>query len=408
MAAGRRRLFADMTRGRLLEDTVLLRIEAELPAECPTAAELLNWGAVQRSPQEHAQYSALAVMCQERLLCAGRGARVSLGASGARVELADGACCEVPPAATAEGAVAVLKLPPGGEVLEIRYRTDESVEVRRASSKTVRRPDTSDWLHESGGWHINDNAANTAWNILSAPFTFARSTARSAEGDVLDAEVEVFGDEGDLDACAEALDQQRRQFEIEGKYEDAEQVKMRLELLQEKADAKRKEALRQRHLAQRLGVEEAHMKELQEFNQHWDQKVAEFEAHAASLQAQLQERHNQEFADARKKFETETEPRNPRFSKDLLNLRKIQDTLAKMKKYSEASKTKQQADLLEAKEREAWGAKRETKIRSLEEQFLHKQSLEMTGLTKRIVSGREEQKQARKLELQRLLQRYHN
>ncbi|CAJ1401410.1 unnamed protein product [Effrenium voratum] len=138
-----------------MKDTVLLRIEAELPAECPTAAELLNWGAVQRSPQEHAQYSALAVMCQERLLCAGRGARVSLGASGARVELADGACCEVPPAATAEGAVAVLKLPPGGEVLEIRYRTDESVEVRRASSKTVRRPDTSDWLHESGGWHIN-------------------------------------------------------------------------------------------------------------------------------------------------------------------------------------------------------------------------------------------------------------
>ena len=71
---------------------------------------------------------------------------------------------------------------------------------------------------------------------------------------------------------------------------------------------------------------------------------------------------------------------------------------------------------LQAKEREAWSAKRETKIRGLEdwrthgrtfilfessrahallmktriqEQFLHKQSLEMTGLTKRIVSGRE-------------------
>eukprot|EP00435_Cladocopium_sp_Y103_P064710 s497_g26.t1 len=208
-------------------------------------------------------------------------------------------------------------------------------------------------------------------------------------------EAAQFSDDGDLDACAEALDQQRKQFEIEGKYEDAEQVKMRLDLLQEKADAKRKEALRQRQLAQRLGVEEAHMKELQEFNQHWDQKVAEFEAHAASLQAQLQERHNQEFAEARKKFEMETEPRNPRFSKDLLNLRKIQDTLAKMKKYSEAGKTKQQADILEAKEREAWSTKREAKIRSLEEQFLHKQSLEMTGLTKRIVSGREEPSGAR-------------
>ena len=49
-------------------------------------------------------------------------------------------------------------------------------------------------------------------------------------------------------------------------------MKLRLELLAEKAEAKRKEALRQRQLAQRLGVEEAHMKELQEFNQHWDQK----------------------------------------------------------------------------------------------------------------------------------------
>lgn len=61
---------------------------------------------------------------------------------------------------------------------------------------------------------------------------------------------------------------------------------MRLDMLSEKADAKRKEALRQRQLAQRLGVEEvrtygrclwsggqAHMKELQEFNQHWDQKA---------------------------------------------------------------------------------------------------------------------------------------
>ena len=70
----------------------------------------------------------------------------------------------------------------------------------------------------------------------------------------------------------------------------------------------------------------------------------------------------------------------------------------------------QQRSSLQAKEREAWSAKRETKIRSLEdchssraaavlwvsklretqEQFLHKQSLEMTGLTKRIVSGRED------------------
>merc|ERR1712183_720284 len=55
-----------------------------------------------------------------------------------------------------------------------------------------------------------------------------------------------------------------------------------------------------------------------------------------------------------------------------------------------------------------WKARREAKFASMEEQFLHKQQLEMGGLLKRIQSGREEQKQARKSELERLLQRYHN
>ena len=39
---------------------------------------------------------------------------------------------------------------------------------------------------------------------------------------------------------------------------------------------------------------------------------------------------------------------------------------------------------------------------------MQKHDLEMAGLLKRIKSGREEQKLARKQELQRLLQRYHN
>merc|ERR1712032_1352663 len=66
------------------------------------------------------------------------------------------------------------------------------------------------------------------------------------------------------------------------------------------------------------------------------------------------------------------------------------------------------ADKVEAQEHAMWKAKREAKIASLEEQFLHKQQLEMGGLLKRITSGREEQKNARKSELERLLQRYHN
>lgn len=215
-------------------------------------------------------------------------------------------------------------------------------------------------------------------------------------------------DEHAIQDFLEVLEKHRIDCEREGKYEEAELAKTRLEQLREHEENRRREELRSQQLAERLGVEEAHMKELQEFNEIWDRKVAEFEAHAANLQSTLAARHKAEHAATLEKIRKDTEPRTPRWSRDLLNLRKIQETLAKMKKYTEAAKTKAQADQVEAKEHALWKEKREGKIRGLEDQFLNKQRLEFDGLLKRIQSGREEQKQARKSELERLLQRYHN
>jgi len=206
----------------------------------------------------------------------------------------------------------------------------------------------------------------------------------------------------------EVLEKHRLDCERQGKYEDAELAKTRLEQLREHEENRRREELRSQQLAERLGVEEAHMKELQEFHEIWDQKVNEFEGHAVNLQTTLAQRHREELSAYMEKARRETEPRTPRWSRDLLNLRKIQETLAKMKKYAEAGKTKAQADQVEAKEHAMWKAKRDAKIATMEEQFKEKQKLEMLGLQKRIQSGREEQKHARKSELERLLQRYHN
>merc|ERR1740127_446038 len=215
-------------------------------------------------------------------------------------------------------------------------------------------------------------------------------------------------DEHTMQDFLECLEKHRVDCEKQGKYEEAELARMRLEQLRQHEENRRREELRSQQLAERLGVEEAHMTELQEFNEIWDKKVAEFESHASNLQNTLASRHKQEHEAQMDKMRRETEPRTPRWSRDLLNLRKIQETLAKQRKYAEAEKTKIQSDRLEAQEHQLWKAKRETKIAALEEQFLHKQQLEMGGLLKRIQSGREEQKQARKSELERLLQRYHN
>lgn len=215
-------------------------------------------------------------------------------------------------------------------------------------------------------------------------------------------------DESAVQSFLDVLEQHRSDCERQGKYEEADLAKTRLEQLRSHEENRRREELRSQQLAERLGVEEAHMKELQEFNEIWDKKVAEFEAHAANLQATLSQRHQEEHRAFLDKAQRETAPRTPRWSKELLNLRKIQENLAKQKNYSEASRMKTHANSIEAKETASWKAKRDHKIASLDENFLHKQSLEMGGLLKRIHSGREEQKQARKTELERLLQRYHN
>jgi len=220
--------------------------------------------------------------------------------------------------------------------------------------------------------------------------------------------MDVNPDEHAIQDFLQVLEKHRIDCEREGKYEEAEMARTRLQQLREHEENRRREELRSQQLQERLGVEEAHMKELQEFNEIWDRKVEEFEAHARNLQNTLGSRHKAEYQAYLEKIRRETEPRTPRWSKDLLNLRKIQETLAKMKKYGEAGKTKAQADAVEEKEHQMWKAKREQKLGALEDQFMHKQQLEMTGLVKRIQSGREEQKQARKSELERLLQRYHN
>merc|ERR1711939_1246620 len=135
------------------------------------------------------------------------------------------------------------------------------------------------------------------------------------------------------------------------------------------------EELRSQQLAERLGVEEAHMKELQEFNEIWDKKVADFEAHAASLQNTLATRHKQEHGAFMEKTRRETNPRTPRWTQELLNLRKIQETLAKQKKYTDAAQMKKEADAVEAKEHGLWKKKRDAKIAMLEDQFMHKHKM---------------------------------
>mmetsp|Transcript_29226 Transcript_29226/g.76733 ORF Transcript_29226/g.76733 Transcript_29226/m.76733 type:complete len:104 (+) Transcript_29226:301-612(+) len=94
--------------------------------------------------------------------------------------------------------------------------------------------------------------------------------------------------------------------------------------------------MRSRQIAERLGVEEAHMLEFQQFNALWDKRMAEFEQKSLDLEEAMKERHANELMEYIR--QAQQEPlRKPKFSKELLNLRSIQQTLAKQKDYGGTS-----------------------------------------------------------------------
>ncbi len=79
------------------------------------------------------------------------------------------------------------------------------------------------------------------------------------------------------------LEEHRKNCERQGKYVEAEIAKNRLEELKLHEQNRRKEAMRSRQIAERLGVEEAHMLEFQQFNVVWDKKMSQYEEHAQQL-----------------------------------------------------------------------------------------------------------------------------
>jgi hypothetical protein len=74
----------------------------------------------------------------------------------------------------------------------------------------------------------------------------------------------------------------------------------------------------------------------------------------------------------------------PKFSRELLNLRKIQEHLAKQKDYTEAHKIKLKSDALEAWELEKWKNSKQQEMFQREAKFKHQKQTELVALQKRI------------------------
>jgi len=200
------------------------------------------------------------------------------------------------------------------------------------------------------------------------------------------------------------LEEHRRGCEEQGKYVEADLTAKRIEKLKMQEGGRRIEALRAQHISERLVIEEAHTQEFEAFNGGWDTRMGEFSAHSRNLTAAMAERHEEELGQY-KKLVSST---RVRFSKELLNLRAIQSSLAKQKDYTGAQKVKVKADQLEAKELEIHRLKERAQTSLSEGKLVQRQQKEMHALQQRVKASGDDHQRRRREELKRLLLRYNN
>ena len=120
--------------------------------------------------------------------------------------------------------------------------------------------------------------------------------------------------------------------EREGKYVEAEMAKNRIEELKQQDFDRRSQELIFNQTQQREECEQAHIKQYQEFNQQWDEDLLQTQKEDGQAMSELENRHAVEIETNRQQLE-DTLPLSFKFSAELLNQQRIQENLAKQKKY---------------------------------------------------------------------------
>ena len=127
------------------------------------------------------------------------------------------------------------------------------------------------------------------------------------------------------------LEDHRNTCEREGKYVEAEMAKNRITELKQQDYDRRYQELIFNQTQQREECEQAHIKQYQEFNQQWDEDLLQTQREDAQALSELEARHTAEI-ESNRQILGDKLPLTFKFSSELLNMQKIQESLAKQKK----------------------------------------------------------------------------
>ena len=204
-------------------------------------------------------------------------------------------------------------------------------------------------------------------------------------------------------------------------------------------EKRQQKAVRARQIAERQDVQLAHNMQFSDFNAAWDQymevrpcplriatwcvtcldptsrypaplvaQYQEYDNMAQMYIQQMTERHALVLLEFQKQLRQELLARPPKWSKELLEMRRKQHIAARNKQYAEAQKLKKVCDKIEESERKDMEAGQAVNFAKKEAKYRLQQQAELQALLKRIECRRKEHIKQRNLDSKRLLQRNRN
>ena len=169
----------------------------------------------------------------------------------------------------------------------------------------------------------------------------------------------------------------------------------------------RKQKLEEKQTNEASALENDSNEEIRNFDKDWDERIENYKFHCRDSEEQLKQRHFVEFESAKKLLEENT-PVIPKHSSEILNCKRIQDTLIKNKEYKQAHIIQQKIIELEEKEKLSWKDERATKIQQSLTALVKKHEGELNRLIQRAKNGFGELKKQRATELESLIKKYQN
>jgi len=198
----------------------------------------------------------------------------------------------------------------------------------------------------------------------------------------------------------------RKRCEGQGEYVEAQKARAKYEELREKEEQRQKQLVQQAQEHEMNEVEQAQKQQFLGFSASWDKYMADYESTAYMSLERLKEQHAGEFTMFQEKLRSAA--KTCKFSRELLELRRKQEALAKLGKYEEAWRVKEAGDNLEEWELARSASMVSDSVRRQETRLRTQQQKALAALLKRIQRDRGEQIRHRQIDSQRLIQRNKN